>query len=161
MATVRSSVTDRVIALEEAKDIDTTSGMLSAAYPVARQDIFLARPANLIGSPNLAHHSFFIHHFHNSDLNRHIAPPNNLLTTEFLLQFNFSFPPQALPFLCKHLCAALCPLCTQPQPLLCISSLAWAWHTLYLKCVVCISVPFLISLCESPANRKVATLLCW
>lgn len=48
------------IALKEAKDIDTTSRMLPAAYSDARQDFFLASPGNLMGSPNLAHHSFSV-----------------------------------------------------------------------------------------------------
>lgn len=46
------------IALKEAKNIHTTLRMLPAGYSNARQDFFLACPGNLLGSPNLAHHSF-------------------------------------------------------------------------------------------------------
>lgn len=48
------------IALKEAKAIGTTSRMLPAAYSDARQDFFLASPGILMGSPNLAHHSFSV-----------------------------------------------------------------------------------------------------
>lgn len=50
----------KAIALKEAKGIDTTSRMLPAAYPDARQDFFLASPGNSMGSPNLAHRSFSV-----------------------------------------------------------------------------------------------------
>lgn len=48
------------IALKEAKDLDTTTGMPSTAYSDDRHDFFLACPGNLIGSPNLVHHSFSV-----------------------------------------------------------------------------------------------------
>lgn len=59
-------------------------------------------------------------------------PLSNLLKTEFLLQFIFSFPPQAPQCPCRRLCSAV-PLLqsVRPQPLLCIRSLPWAWHMLH------------------------------
>lgn len=49
-----------VMALKEAKGVDTRSRVLPAAYSDAKQNSFPANPGNLLGCPNLAHPSLSV-----------------------------------------------------------------------------------------------------
>lgn len=49
-----------VIALKDAKGVDTTLVVLPAAYSDAKQDCSLANPGNVMVTPNLAHPSLSV-----------------------------------------------------------------------------------------------------